>query len=108
VTHGEDANITGSGVYHGHRKYCGTGLQLASEQGHDHIVAAMVLSLPKVLDVNYVREVFMICMRRQCWLYCWCQSLCPRVTSSTDENTGLDDHGVGFDPSLPVDLLMIC
>ena len=76
MTHGEDANITGSGVYHGHRKYCGTGLQLASEQGHDHIVAAMVLSLPKVLDVNYVREVFMICMRRQCWLYCWCQSLC--------------------------------
>ena len=30
----------------------------------------------------------------------------PRVTSSTDENTGLDDHGVGFDPSLSVDLLI--
>jgi ankyrin repeat protein len=55
VTHGEDANITGSGVYKGHRKYCGTGLQLASEQGHDHIVAALVLSLPNKINVNFVR-----------------------------------------------------
>ena len=47
--------ITGAGVYKGHRKYCGTGLQLASEQGHDHIVAALVLSLPDVIDVNCVR-----------------------------------------------------
>ena len=39
VTHGETANVTGSGVYQGHRKYCGTGLMLASERGHDHIVA---------------------------------------------------------------------
>ena len=55
VTHGENPNITGSGVYQGHRKYCGTGLMLASEQGHDHIVAALVLSLTDVIDVNAIR-----------------------------------------------------
>ena len=56
VTHGENPNITGNGLYQGHRKYSGTGLMLASSNGHDHIVRALVLSLPEVIDVNAVRQ----------------------------------------------------
>ena len=56
LTHGEDANIRGSGIYKGHRKYCGTALQLAAANGHDGIVCALLMNGPvHPVEVNVAR-----------------------------------------------------
>jgi ankyrin repeat protein len=55
LSHGEDANMRGHGIYRGHRKYCGTALQLAAANGHENIVFALLSSGGNV-DVNAARE----------------------------------------------------
>ena len=55
LAHGENANIRGEGIHKGHRKYCGTALQLACANGQSQIVYALLSHPEYAVDVDAVR-----------------------------------------------------